>query len=385
MNMWGEIPNLADFEHFMLTNKIMAFLGLQVKKTKSEISAGEAFGILVTSTERSYLQQEELGLFTILAQIQSSKEAKKLFENDLQIIIQNIAKLPKIHSLLKKHTEKYDWMQFHYDGPIILQMDYFIDILRSEIKQGIDGSQKIKSILGNESALVKRQMELEKKLSLSENQKYWLKVARTFSYLKGIRKDTVFMGSRNSGPLINEIARRLGLSPKQVRHSTPLEISDALVNGKIDVNLINQRIALCVIIWDKNKIRITVGKEAKGLVARVYEDKADPNQKELIGMPAYPGLVSGIVKIVNKSSDMEKVQKGDILVSSATNPNLVPAMKKAGAIVTDEGGVTCHAAIVSRELKIPCVIGTKVATKLLRDGDKVEVDAINGIVRKLGS
>ena len=72
---------------------------------------------------------------------------------------------------------------------------------------------------------------------------------------------------------------------------------------------------------------------------------------------------------------------GDILVSHATDPRYVSIMKKAAAIVADVGGITCHAAIVSRELNIPCVIGTKIATRVLKDGDKVEVDATNGIVK----
>ena len=68
------------------------------------------------------------------------------------------------------------------------------------------------------------------------------------------------------------------------------------------------------------------------------------------------------------------------MVSISTNPSLVPAMRNAAAIVTNTGGVTCHAAIVSRELKIPCIIGTNMATKALKNGDKVEVDANKGII-----
>ena len=80
---------------------------------------------------------------------------------------------------------------------------------------------------------------------------------------------------------------------------------------------------------------------------------------------------------------MNKMNKGDILVSIATDPDIVPAMKKAAAIVTEQGGVTSHAAIVSRELRIPCVIGTKIATKVLKDNDLVEVDATKGIIKIL--
>lgn len=78
---------------------------------------------------------------------------------------------------------------------------------------------------------------------------------------------------------------------------------------------------------------------------------------------------------------MVKVSAGDVVVSPMTTPDLLPAMKLSSAIVTDEGGLTCHAAVVARELGKPCVIGTKIATKVLKDGDTVEVDAEKGIVR----
>lgn len=104
---------------------------------------------------------------------------------------------------------------------------------------------------------------------------------------------------------------------------------------------------------------------------------------EIKGRPAQKGVATGIVKIVRVKADMVKVSKGDILVTEMTNPDYVPYMKIAAAIVTDEGGTTCHAAIASRELKVPCIVGTKIATKVLKDGDLVEVDAEKGIVKIL--
>lgn len=80
---------------------------------------------------------------------------------------------------------------------------------------------------------------------------------------------------------------------------------------------------------------------------------------------------------------MSKLKKGDVLVSINTNPALMPAIKKSVAIVTNEGGVTCHATIIARELKKPCIIGTKIATQVLKDGDLVELDADSGVVRVL--
>ena len=101
------------------------------------------------------------------------------------------------------------------------------------------------------------------------------------------------------------------------------------------------------------------------------------------GKTAQKGIVQGRVKIVTESSELDKVQPGDILVTQMTFPAFIPAMIKAAAFVTDEGGLTCHAAIVAREMNKPCVIGTKIATKVFKDGDLVEVDADRGIVRKI--
>lgn len=103
----------------------------------------------------------------------------------------------------------------------------------------------------------------------------------------------------------------------------------------------------------------------------------------IIGTVAHSGTARGMVKVVCKRAELIKVEQGDILMAPMTTPWYLPAMRKAAAIVTDEGGITCHAAIVSRELKKPCIIGTKSATKIFKDGDRVEVDAIKGIVRKV--
>ncbi len=78
---------------------------------------------------------------------------------------------------------------------------------------------------------------------------------------------------------------------------------------------------------------------------------------------------------------MNKVNKEDILVAPMTFPSFILAMEKASAFITDEGGILCHAAIVAREMNKPCIIGTKIATKVLRDGDLVEVDADKGVVK----
>jgi len=98
------------------------------------------------------------------------------------------------------------------------------------------------------------------------------------------------------------------------------------------------------------------------------------------GLGASPGMASGTVKIINSTDELDKVQQGDILITVMTTPDMVPAMKRANGIITDEGGVTCHAAIVSRELGIPCVVGTGDATSIIPENSQVTLDGNKGIV-----
>jgi pyruvate, water dikinase len=100
----------------------------------------------------------------------------------------------------------------------------------------------------------------------------------------------------------------------------------------------------------------------------------------LSGSPASPGIITGKARIIKSPSENDKVLKGDVLVAPMTTPDFVPAMKRAGAIVTDQGGQTSHAAIVSRELGVPCIVGTGQATKLLKENQLITVDAVAGEV-----
>ena len=106
-------------------------------------------------------------------------------------------------------------------------------------------------------------------------------------------------------------------------------------------------------------------------------------QNEISGQSACAGEYIGTVCKVFERSQFGKMNHGDVLVVSMTTPDFMPVIRLAGAIITDEGGITCHAAIIARELGVPCIIGTKIATKVLKDGDIVEVDATNGVVRRI--
>jgi pyruvate,water dikinase len=107
-----------------------------------------------------------------------------------------------------------------------------------------------------------------------------------------------------------------------------------------------------------------------------------PDAVVLRGLGASPGVASGPVRILRSAEDGDRLGDGEVLVATTTSPAWVPAMVDAAAIVTDIGGITSHAAIVARELGVPCVVGTVDATRLLADGDVVAVDGSRGLVSR---
>lgn len=137
-----------------------------------------------------------------------------------------------------------------------------------------------------------------------------------------------------------------------------------------------------------NNWKLVVGRDAERMISLL--EKTHLRVATLLtGQVANTGRYRGRVRIIpfdvgaTLTRHISAMKKGEVLVTGSTGPEMILACKKAGAIVTEEGGITSHAAIISRELGIPCVIGTKIATEVLRNGDYIEVDAINGIVRKL--
>ncbi len=133
-----------------------------------------------------------------------------------------------------------------------------------------------------------------------------------------------------------------------------------------------------------DKYLLKSGRQAEiEIKKRKFFDEKTIDASEITGQTAHPGRISGKVSVILGRQDFYKFKPGNIIVSPMTEPSFLPLMKKARAFVTDDGGVLCHAAIVARELKKPCVIGTKIATKIFKDGDLVEVDANKGIVKKI--
>lgn len=226
---------------------------------------------------------------------------------------------------------------------------------------------------------VSRKEEIAK-LPLDTFQKQLLTMLGNFVDLQDKRKACVFVTNTVLFPLLHKILDYKGCTNEEDRalimqSAYPLWI----VEKNLDELLALARKANEGLYQEVDKEPV-FGEEAE----KIYTDITGQDQgevKELRGFIANVGKATGKVVIINRISDFEKFKEGDILVSSMTRPEMIPIMKMAAAFVTDEGGITCHAAIVAREMKKPCVIATKIATQVLKDGDMVEVDAEKGIVR----
>ena len=167
---------------------------------------------------------------------------------------------------------------------------------------------------------------------------------------------------------------------------TDKEIIKALKSGKVPKReTLNARMKCSVFYITAKKTTVLTGKKAQDFFDKLPKEKLaiQGQVDELKGTCASPGKAKGQIRIIEYPKDIVKMKKGDILISETTYPSLVPAMKNAAAIVTNAGGLSCHAAIVSRELGIPCIVGTKIVTKIFKDGDLVEVDATKGVIKIL--
>ena len=232
----------------------------------------------------------------------------------------------------------------------------------------------------------KKTRDFIKNYKLSKEEKLVIKVLKNYIYISMWADELYHKIPYLIRPMIEEIAGRLELSYEQLVFMRFQEIIENLRAGKISKDLIktiNERRQEFAFLLDKGRVKILSGLKLKKFKEKFKEKDDFTGIKELKGQPASPGKTAGLVKIIKNADDIKNFERGIILVAVSTAPMHVPAMERAAAIITDEGGLLSHAAIVSREFKKPCIIGTKIATKVLKDGDLVEVDADKGMVKIL--
>jgi phosphohistidine swiveling domain-containing protein len=295
--------------------------------------------------------------------------------------------------LLMKHWETYSSSPLFSLNAQPLTIDYFADEVKN-ILATKDPEKEMVRMKTEENERIKKLTYVLKKIKANSILQKQVHFLQEYIQLRTYRKNIISQAHFYHMPLLNEIAKRMKLTTSEIKFLDYPEILHWLEDGyskKFGFSqnqiktLINKRMNGWAILMWKGKIKAISG--MKNIIATIEQYQivhSIPNQTRTIqGNVACRGKVRGRVKIVRNLKELSKVEKGDILVAKMTTPDFMVAINRAVAIVTDEGGVTCHAAIVAREYNIPCIIGTKIATKTLSDNDLVEVDAFEGKVRIL--
>lgn len=177
------------------------------------------------------------------------------------------------------------------------------------------------------------------------------------------------------------LGKKAKYRPELLLCLTKEELNEYFKTKKLPTKLeLEKRDEKSVIIGDKTFFKFFTGSAADQVEKLTAQNQ---NAKVVKGTTGFAGKVTGVVRIVTDPKKSRGFKKGEILVTGATRPEFLPIMHKAAAFITDAGGILSHAAITAREMKKPCVIGTKNGTKIFKTGDLVKVDAGKGIVKKL--
>jgi len=300
---------------------------------------------------------------------------EKSFLSQEEEELRRIMKMKNYKSLLLEHQRRYGWwLNNGYAGPKSVSAAEF----KSKGEE-ILASRPIKSFPSQLGRLTK-------KYRLNKTVRDLVYILVYTTVWQDERKVLIMQAIGRLGTAVKEISRRLNWPPDLMYH---LGYSEVMALRSIK-SLTIKKATLQIrkregSIWlFKNGRDITIIDHYArdfGSDFSMIKLQAGSTQEEIHGQVASPGTASGRVSILNNLASLKKVRPNDVIVTSMTRPDYVVALKKAVAIITDEGGITCHAAIISRELGIPAVIGTKIATKVLRDGDLVEVRANHGVVK----
>lgn len=311
----------------------------------------DKFRLLATSGRKTFFEQEREELLLIQKEL-GGRDAKKLFKKDA-----NFAKK------LKEHLRRYRWIGTHHFWGTQKKMTDIFDDLKKNLESERDNRQKIVN-------------------SLPEELKTVMSIMGDLAWIRLQAAEVSDIMTTEALDMFKQFAKELGIKYEDLIWLSDQELVDHLENKtKPSIIELNQRKkAVGLFHGGAEKISIISGKKLEELT-NLFMPSIKLKTDIIKGVVANKGMARGKVMVVLVPERAKLFKKGNILVAPETTPDYVFLMKKAAAIITDTGGITSHAAIVSRELGKPCIIGTKIATQVLKDGNLVEVDANKGVIK----
>ncbi|MFA6098894.1 MAG: PEP-utilizing enzyme [Patescibacteria group bacterium] len=325
----------------------------------------------------AFLQMAELGLLDLYLKL------KGRLPKTLEIFKK---KQPAAYQKLIKIQKEYYWMHFNYRDTKPLSLGKFYSQLRMLDSENYQKINNRHIYLKNyEKDLRRRQHQAEQKTKLSKEEIKKLKRIGFAAHWQDERKVANLLGNYWCNRFISQVTKISNLSVSEAQHLIPQEFIASIKGKKIVRADLKKRISgMLYYVFADGQEGILTGRQLAAIWKIINEMNLKSGVNELKGIAASPGYYRGRVrKIETPGLQGKKLKKGEVLMTYMTRPDFVPLIRRAGAIVTDEGGLTSHAAIISRELEIPCVVGTRFAMRLFKNGEMVEVDANKGIIKRL--
>lgn len=387
--MWRAYHTAVDVSHaieaisFVVEPRLKECLEKVFHSEKHSAQFRELFNALLQPAKPSFVNDEYIELLEIIRSITKDTQALSLFKHGVPRDI--LGKLPNaLKRKIARHTQKYFYNQVNYFyGESLTERDYVKEI-KNLLHEGLNPGRKIVAERNKYTKNNRRRQAIMKKYAIDRETAQLLRASLVVLHWQDDRKKNILRCVFYMNLLLKEVAKRFAIPLGMLKHFTPDEIRVENL-AHFDRKEGRERMRHFA-VYTKRKggsiaTRFYVGKDYRAFM-KIYKQKLT-EENDVHGTCASSGKTSGIVRICKTKNDLLQFRKGEILVAAMTRPEFVPAMRKAAGIITNEGGLTCHAAIVSRELGIPCIIGTKIATEALRDGDIVEVNANHGVVKKI--
>ncbi len=272
--------------------------------------------------------------------------------------------------------QKYSWISMNvWDGRPFSPEEY-----KERAAKILADKENIRRVQGEYDAHARKAQEVMQNINNNEIKEI-LSITQRLIFLKTERIDFFSRSWSIMMPLIDEVCKRLGISYTELLKLTQPEILDSLEAGKLVFEDFTSRDKYTILRLN-NEMHHFCG-DAHDKIEEVLFGEDFSHIKEIRGNTAYKGVVIGKAKVLMNDRELHKLEKGDIMICNITNPNYDLAFEKIKGLVTDDGGLLCHSAIMAREFKIPCVVGTKIATRVFKDDDLLELDAEKGIIRKI--
>jgi len=342
----------------------------------------EDIDLLISSNDLTFSQNEEFDLLTLAKKIRDDKKDKKLgIYRSFDDAWNSSDSLEKYLSVLKKHQQKFFWYSSTYGTVVEEGHDHFFLRLKDLINTK-DIVMEMKLISSYTKDIKDNKKDVFKKYKFDKDTKALFDVLSTIDGFSNLRRECSLRANCYIKRIMKELSKRVKIRFELIEYCTPDELETLTSQRTLEKKLKKRIKEIFAVFKESKKTDVYVGATAKHLQSSL-EYAISKEQKEVKGVIIVKGFSQGVVKKITYPKDLLKVNDGDIVISRNAQIDLESVIDRVSAIITDEGNYTDNVAILARDNNVPCILGTHVATKILRDNDEVVVDADKGVIKKV--